>query len=396
MTKSTVASWDTTASLNTDIGGINIDEGCPAPNINNAVREIMAQIKTLSPVGGGAVQRNLWVNTSFEVSAENGNTLGTTNGYFAADQLAMYFTASTAAMSVQRIQVRTLANSTNQIEFKCTTAKPSLGAADFVTLTQPIEGSAIAACGFGTAAAVPLVMRFEVSLPAGTYHFHFQNSAANRHCAVPFTIVSGEANTAVVKTIIVPADTSGTWLTADGVIGLVCDLVLAAGASLTGGTASTWGATTYYAATTQFNILSANTNVARLADVGLKLDPNATGVYGIYRAGETDARYNSNAYYMRDYVYFTAFRSGSEVNGYLGGSFQIPKMCKTPSYQVATDAGFVEGEGIQAVYPSAGTSTFSQQTPRGGFMVGAQAASGTTLNVPWRAKALIVASARLS
>lgn len=56
MTKSTVASWDTTASLNTDIGGINIDEGCPAPNLNNAVREIMAQVKTLNPVGAGAVQ----------------------------------------------------------------------------------------------------------------------------------------------------------------------------------------------------------------------------------------------------------------------------------------------------------------------------------------------------
>ncbi|KQX18150.1 hypothetical protein [Sphingomonas sp. Root1294] len=38
--------WDTTAANNTDIGGINIAEGCPAAGINNGFREMMAQLKT--------------------------------------------------------------------------------------------------------------------------------------------------------------------------------------------------------------------------------------------------------------------------------------------------------------------------------------------------------------
>lgn len=44
MAKNDVASWDTTAGNNTDVSGTNIAEGCAAGNVNNALREIMAQI----------------------------------------------------------------------------------------------------------------------------------------------------------------------------------------------------------------------------------------------------------------------------------------------------------------------------------------------------------------
>ncbi len=44
MTKASVADYSGTAASNGDIGGINIAEGCPAAGINNAVRELMAQI----------------------------------------------------------------------------------------------------------------------------------------------------------------------------------------------------------------------------------------------------------------------------------------------------------------------------------------------------------------
>jgi hypothetical protein len=45
MAKNKISEWDATASGNTDVGGININEGCPPSTINNAMREIMAQIK---------------------------------------------------------------------------------------------------------------------------------------------------------------------------------------------------------------------------------------------------------------------------------------------------------------------------------------------------------------
>jgi hypothetical protein len=46
MAKNAVTDWSSTASSNTDVGGVNIDEFCPSAGINNAIREIMAQIAT--------------------------------------------------------------------------------------------------------------------------------------------------------------------------------------------------------------------------------------------------------------------------------------------------------------------------------------------------------------
>jgi hypothetical protein len=45
MPKNKVSEWSTTAASNTDIGGININEGCPPSGINNAIRELMAQVR---------------------------------------------------------------------------------------------------------------------------------------------------------------------------------------------------------------------------------------------------------------------------------------------------------------------------------------------------------------
>lgn len=46
MPKNSFLEWDTTANNNSDIGGINIAENCPPSNINNAIREEMAQSRS--------------------------------------------------------------------------------------------------------------------------------------------------------------------------------------------------------------------------------------------------------------------------------------------------------------------------------------------------------------
>lgn len=66
MIRSTVADWDSTAANNTDVGGIIIAENCPAQNINNALREMMAQIKA-------------WANTAILTIATKANLWSLTN-----------------------------------------------------------------------------------------------------------------------------------------------------------------------------------------------------------------------------------------------------------------------------------------------------------------------------
>lgn len=48
MPKTSVDQWDATAGNNTDVGGINVDEGMSPGDVNNAIREMMAQLKTYS------------------------------------------------------------------------------------------------------------------------------------------------------------------------------------------------------------------------------------------------------------------------------------------------------------------------------------------------------------
>ena len=45
MAKTKISEYDSTASNNTDVDGVNIAEGCPPSGINNAIREVMAHIK---------------------------------------------------------------------------------------------------------------------------------------------------------------------------------------------------------------------------------------------------------------------------------------------------------------------------------------------------------------
>jgi len=47
MAKNKVSEWDSNPANNTDVGGVNIGEGCPPSNINNAIRMTMSQIKKL-------------------------------------------------------------------------------------------------------------------------------------------------------------------------------------------------------------------------------------------------------------------------------------------------------------------------------------------------------------
>lgn len=73
MAKTKVSEWDSTASGNTDIGGININEGCPPSTINNAIRETMAQVKDLVDGSSGDSLTNSGTVTSSGTLAVTGN-----------------------------------------------------------------------------------------------------------------------------------------------------------------------------------------------------------------------------------------------------------------------------------------------------------------------------------
>ena len=53
MAKNKISEWSATPANNTDIGGIDIAEGCAPSGINNAIRELMAQVKDMQTGSDG-------------------------------------------------------------------------------------------------------------------------------------------------------------------------------------------------------------------------------------------------------------------------------------------------------------------------------------------------------
>jgi len=84
MPKTKISQYDSTsagANLNTDIAGINIDEGCAPSGINNAIRTLMAQVKDLqSGVSGDSIPvtaGGTGSTTASSARASLGLTIGT-------------------------------------------------------------------------------------------------------------------------------------------------------------------------------------------------------------------------------------------------------------------------------------------------------------------------------
>jgi hypothetical protein len=103
-------------------------------------------------------------------------------------------------------------------------------------LAQPIEGFNVADLGFGTASASAVTVSFWVrSSVVGTFAFALQSATPRAYVA---TYTVNVANTFEYKTVTIPGDTSGTWLTNNG-LGLSVVFDLGAGSNFQT-TAGSW------------------------------------------------------------------------------------------------------------------------------------------------------------
>lgn len=278
-----------------------------------------------------ADRRNRIVNHDMRVSQENGTSSGTSNGYYATDQWATYRVTSAGTITSAQVASVTPAGSPNRYRVTITTADASLAAGEYLTISQNLEGSNVADFQYGGSAAKNSVLRFGFKGPAGTYAVALHNSAANRSYVALFTIAGGDANTDTVQTISIAGDTTGTWLTADGVIGITLDIVLACGSTFQGATG--WQAGNILGTSGVSNGMGTGSAVFELFDVGLKLDPDATGVYGQYEVGGTDAVFRPERYFnssQSTFIYSMSAKTVASSTAVATLNFPVP-MSKNPS-----------------------------------------------------------------
>ena len=161
----------------------------------------------------------------------------------------------------------------SSLKIDCTTADTSLAAGQRLICEYRIEGNDIVQLGFGSSAAKTVTLSFYVrSNLTGTFGGVIKNSADNRVYIFSYSISS--ANTWERKTITIPGDTTGTWLTTNGT-GITINWGLALGSNWTG-TAGSYGTSDKHGVTGQLNLLSSTDNEWLLTGVQLEVGTQAT------------------------------------------------------------------------------------------------------------------------
>jgi hypothetical protein len=142
---------------------------------------------------------------------------------------------------------------------------------DSFRIQQPIEGSNIEDLAWGTASAAPVTISFWVrSSLTGTFGGSLSNSAGTR--SYPFTYTISAANTWEQKSVTIVGDTSGTWLTTNGV-GIFVIFSLGAGATYSAA-AGAWASGFYLSATGAVSVVG--TNGATLYITGVQFERGFT------------------------------------------------------------------------------------------------------------------------
>jgi len=184
-------------------------------------------------------------------------------------------------------------------------AATSLGAGDFFTVGQNIEGYNMADLDWGTANAKTATLSFWVrSSLTGTFGGAFRNQAASR--SYPFSYTISAANTWEYKTIVVPGDTTGTW---EKTTGNGCHIFFSLGMGSSGsGTAGAWAASSFASATGATSVVG--TNGATFYLTGVQFEIGSTATSFDYRDFATELT-RCQRYYEKSFDLLTAPNHGT-------------------------------------------------------------------------------------
>jgi hypothetical protein len=223
----------------------------------------------------------------------------------------------------------------------------AISAGEIFNLQYKIEGYNIADLGWGTANAKTVTLSFWVrSSLTGTFGGSLVNSGGNR--SYPFSYTISSANTWEQKSVTIAGDTSGTWLTTNG-IGLLLVFGLGVGSTYSG-TAGSWSANNYYSATGAVSVVGTNGATFYITGVQLEVGSSATGFEYV--------NYQTSLANCQRYYYKLPIGSGNSrvLSGYNQSTTQSIYVLNMP-VSMRTSPTALETSGTAAHYAIAFTNT---------------------------------------
>jgi hypothetical protein len=225
----------------------------------------------------------------------------------------------------------------------------SVSSTDYFGINQRIEGFNVADLDWGTANAQPVTLSFRIrSSLTGTFGGSLVNSVGTR--SYPFIYTISSSNTWTTVSITIVGDTTGTWLTTNG-IGLSVFFGLGAGSTYTG-TAGAWSGSLYFSATGATSVVG--TNGATFYITGVQLEKGSTATSFDYRPYGTELALCQRYYEL---CLFQFVGNGAALSSF--GSTQVYAVNKRTSptiAQVLNNVNFTQ-QGV-----SASTSSYLTDT----------------------------------
>ncbi len=362
----------------------------------------LAELAAAYDSGGLSNMRNRIINGAMVIDQRNaGASVTITNTAAATYVVDRWFgygsEASKFSMQQNAGSVTPPAGFTNYLGVTSLSAY-SIVAGSIYVLGQNIEGFNAADLAWGTASAQTVTLSFWVrSSLTGTFGGVLRNSADTR--SYPFTYTISSANTWEQKTITVPGDTTGTWLTNNG-IGIRVSWGLGVGSTFSG-TAGTWAGSNFQSATGAVSVVG--TNGATFYITGVQLEKGSTATSFDVRPYGTELQLCQRYYYRTTPGagdrWFGSAQVSSSTTCYADVPFPVP-MRSAPSaleqsgtasdYRVwASGAGTVTCSGVPAFYNASTMASTITGTVASGITAGNATtlrASNATAYLGWSAE----------
>jgi hypothetical protein len=222
--------------------------------------------------------KNRIYNGQMVIDQRNAGAAVTSSGCFAVDRW-FFNNATDGTLSVQQsTDVPSGSGFKYSLKMTATAGDGTIGASQYCNLQHRIEGFNFADTGFGASGASAVTLSFWVKATvAGNYSVALYNGAENRINPQQFSVLA--SNTWEQKTITYSGDTSGTWLTTNGV-GANVTFYPALGSNFLG--SAGWNAGGTFGVTGQSNAIASNANI--FAITGVQLEKGSTATSFDYRS----------------------------------------------------------------------------------------------------------------